>query len=420
MIDRLNSLFYSASLTIFRLIGGFLLVKVVAIHSGPQGVALFGQIQSYSNAIIGITTSPLGSGLTKNTVEKFKKGNDACSPWWKASLAWTGLLNFFTTVLGITFSRQIAYWLFSSTEYEWVIFTLAAIAPVSFFGTLIPSVINGRLDFKRYAITGIISITLSTLLAMFIIYKFGGIKGALISAILIILSNSTFLIILNLNQKWFKLKYWIGKVDLKIFLDIGKYVLMALTSAVCVPISIITVRNILINNVGLEVAGYWQSVYRISEVYLSIITVTLSAYYLPKITLIKDYCELKKEIIKNILFITPITIILAILIYLFRIQILIIGFSVDFIKAENLFFIQLIGDIVKIVAWMLAYVLISRGNYKIYIMTEIFFSILLTIVCNFFIKKIGVQGANVGYVITYCIYLIFMIFNFKKNSQINE
>jgi PST family polysaccharide transporter len=201
---------------------------------------------------------------------------------------------------------------------------------------------------------------------------------------------------------------------------VGKYVLMSLTSSICSPISLITLRSILISNVGWEETGYWQSAFRISEVYLSIVTVTLSAYYFPRIALIKDYESLKKYVRLNLYITIPITTLMAILIYFLRVDILKIAFSNDFIEAENLFLVQLIGDVLKIAGFTLAYVMISRCSYRLYISSEIFFSTLFVFFGHIFIKEYGVHGANIAYLVNYLIYFIFMSLGFKYIVGKNE
>lgn len=63
---------------------------------------------------------------------------------------------------------------------------------------------------------------------------------------------------------------------------------MAVTSAVCVPVSHILVRNHLGETFGQEYAGYWEAMWRLSAAYLMLVTTTLSVYYLPMLSELKS------------------------------------------------------------------------------------------------------------------------------------
>ncbi|MGQ7189516.1 hypothetical protein ACUODJ_45720, partial [Escherichia sp. HC-CC] len=68
-------------------------------------------------------------------------------------------------------------------------------------------------------------------------------------------------------------KYWFGQVNKQHLKDIGGYVLMAITAAIATPLALMQLRLYLVNFAGWESAGQWQAVWKISEVYLSIITI---------------------------------------------------------------------------------------------------------------------------------------------------
>lgn len=60
------------------------------------------------------------------------------------------------------------------------------------------------------------------------------------------------------------------------------YFFMGVVGAFTGPISLITVRYILTNQLSIEDAGYWQAVSKISEAYLAVLTTALTVYYFPK------------------------------------------------------------------------------------------------------------------------------------------
>ena len=99
-------------------------------------------------------------------------------------------------------------------------------------------------------------------------------------------------------------------------------------------------------------AGQWQAVWKISEVYLSVLTIALSTYYLPKLSSLSGAASILKEINSTALVVIPFAALLALAVYLFRDLAIFILFTDEFKLARDLFLVQLCGDVVKISSWL--------------------------------------------------------------------
>ena len=75
-------------LTLLKMAMGFVIAKVVAIYTGPTGMAMLGQVQSLVGSLNGIINAPVGSGVVRYTAENKQQGFESCAPWWRASLQW--------------------------------------------------------------------------------------------------------------------------------------------------------------------------------------------------------------------------------------------------------------------------------------------------------------------------------------------
>ncbi|MFL4183045.1 O-antigen flippase, partial [Escherichia coli] len=73
-------------------------------------------------------------------------------------------------------------------------------------------------------------------------------------------------------------------------------------------------------------------------------------------------------------------------------------------KQESFFFIQLCGDVIKIISWLMSYPMLARGDVKWYISSELLFAILFSLLSLFFVRTFGINGANYAYLISYSIY----------------
>ncbi|WP_279145514.1 O-antigen translocase [Photobacterium carnosum] len=404
---------FMALLTLMKMISGFLIAKFVAIYAGPTGMAMLGQIQSIVTSFSGIVNAPVSSGLIRYTSENIDYGYNKCAPWWKASLQWAlGILLIFIP-LGILFSSNLSIWLFDKDEYYWIIIVVCLTLPLNVINTLISSVINGQQKYKKYVLLGMISTVISTLIMLYFIYAYN-IRGALIAASINYSLYGVVMLISSVREPWFKFKYWFGSLEKYHLKKIGGYVIMAITSALTVPLSLIIIRNLLVDNFGWDNTGQWQAVWKISEVYLSIITISLSTYYLPRLSKLKNIKEIRTEINKTTIIIIPIVILSALFIYIFRDFAISVLFTDKFKTARDLFAIQLCGDVIKILSWIYAYPMISRGATKLFVTSEILFAITFIVFTYYFIGVYGIKGVNIAYLVNYILYFIFVFCNLKK------
>ncbi|MBO2551827.1 O-antigen translocase [Shewanella algae] len=403
-------------LTLLRMAMGFVVAKVVAIYTGPTGLAMLGQVQSLVGSLNGVVNAPASSGVVRFTAENNQHGFDACTPWWRAATQWVLIIAAIVIPIGILLAEPIAYSLFKDARLAWVVVVTVSVVPFVAIGTLCNSVINGQQLYRRYVGLGMLSVLFSgsVMLTMIVLHN---IEGALFATAVQAALIGVVMLIANLRQPWFKLRYWWGAVEPKARKQIGSYMLMAITSALTVPLSLILVRNILIDQVGWDATGQWQAVYKISEVYLGVITVALGTYYLPRLSSLIGLDSIMTEINKTARVIIPIVATMALGVYLFRDVAISLLFTEDFRSARDIFAIQLSGDVIKIASWLYAYPMLSRGATKWYIGTEVFFSLTLVLLTYFFVLDYGVQGASISYLVNYIFYFIFILVNFSKFTK---
>ncbi|WP_421209344.1 O-antigen translocase [Aeromonas enteropelogenes] len=400
-------------LTLLKMAMGFVIAKVVAIYTGPTGLAMLGQVQSMVGALNGMINAPVGSGIVRYTAENKEQGFEACSPWWRAAVQWAVIISAITIPSGLLLAEHISSWLFQDTALAWVVMATVCVLPLSAIGTLCNSIINGQQLYRRYVGLGMLSAVISGCVMLTMIVM-ASIQGALLAAAVQAALIGLVMLIANLHQPWFRLKYWWGRTDSEARKSIGGYMLMAITSALTVPISLILVRTILIQQVGWEAAGHWQAVWKISEVYLGVITMALGTYYLPRLSSLTGTDAIVNEINNTARVIIPIVAMMALAIYFSRDFVIWLLFTTDFYPARDLFLVQLSGDLIKITSWLYAYPMLSRGATRWFIMTEIVSSFTFIFLTYIFVYSIGIEGAPVAYLVNYVIYLVFIRLNMMK------
>lgn len=386
--------------------------KILAIYVGPSGYAALGQFQNAVQMITTFASGAINTGVVKYTAEYHEDEEKQRIVWRTAgTIAITGAL--FTGLLVVIFSKSLAGWFLKDESYNGVFVWFAATLVFFVFNTLLLAILNGKKEIKRYVAANIAGSLFALIVTGVMAINFG-LYGALVA--LAVYQSLTFIVTLMLCYKasWFKLKFLFGSIDKQTTKNLAKYTVMALTSAACVPISHILVRNHLGETLGWDAAGYWEAMWRLSTAYLMLVTATLSVYYLPRLSELKATNEVRFEIIQGYKIILPIAAVCSFLIYLLRDFIIGLLFTPDFRSMEVLFSWQMIGDILKIGSWILTYLMISKAMMKLFIALEVIFAITFYFLTYYFTSFYQLEGVAIAHAVNYLLYWIVVLF-FMKN-----
>jgi len=376
--------------------------KILAIYVGPAGYAAIGNFQNAVQMISTFASGAINTGVVKYTAEYHDEEEKQRQVWRTAGTI--AVLGSVFTGIGVSvFNKSIAQWFLHDEQYS-AVFIWFSIALVFYiFNTLLLAILNGKKEVRRYIIANIAGSFFSLLVTSILAVQFGLI-GALTA--LAIFPSFAFVVTLYLCYKadWFKLSYLFGGLDKEVLLNLSKYTVMALTSAACVPVSHILIRNHLGNTFGLEAAGYWEAMWRLSTAYLMLVTTTLSLYYLPRLSELKEPAEIKKEIIQGYKIILPVAAACGMAIYLMRDVIIGILFTQDFSPMRELFAWQMLGDTLKIGGWILAYLMLGKAMMKLFIITEVFFAASFYGWTCYLTGIYGFEGVTIAHAINYALY----------------
>lgn len=402
--------------TAIKLLAALFLNKILAVYLGPSGYASIGQFQNIMNIATNVGGGIVSNGITKGTAELNEKINEQHNVW-KSGFKLSIILSVITSSALYLFKTDLSNLIhINNNGIERIYIILSIIMPLCAVNSFILAVLNGKKEIKSYVFINIINSILSLVLVG-VGALINGPVGALEGMCLVPLLSLTATYFLIRRKKWLKISYITGKVSIKSIKPLIGFSLMGITTAICTPLTLIFIRELIISKIGIEAAGYWQAVTKISDIYLMIITMTLSLYYLPRIAEITNSHILKREIKKVNLFLLPTTIVGAILIYILRYPIIDLLFTDQFKGASELFAWQLIGDVIKISSWILSFIMIGKYMIKSYISTEIIFSITYYYLNYIFINHYGLNGAPIAFATNYLIYLVIMIILIDKKLK---
>jgi len=390
-----------------RILTSLALNKILAVKIGANGYAVMGQFQNFVNMVITVASGAVNTGVTKYTAENFDNEQRQIEIWRTAgTLALIG-----SSVAGLVlavFHQPLSLLILHDVQYADVFIWLGAGIVLFAFNALLLSILNGKKEIGRYVMANIASSVFGLILTGGLAY-YGGIRGALIA--LSINQSVVFLVTLALcwRASWFKLRFMVGKIDRDALRGLSKFTLMALTSAICIPVSQILIRNHIGEQFGMPAAGHWEALMRISSLYLMIVTTPLAVYYLPRLSEIRDREELWQEVMQGYRLILPVAALGAVSIYFLRDFLISLLFTAEFAPMRDLFAWQMVGDTVKIGSWLLGYILIGRAMTTAYIATEIVFSVSWVCLVWIMTNLLGPNGAQLGYFLNYLAHWLTMI-----------
>ncbi|GAB3054583.1 O-antigen translocase [Simiduia litorea] len=379
---------------------------MLALYVGPSGYAALGQFQNVIQVVTTFSTGAITTGVTKYTAEHHQDEALQHAVWRTAGTI-TLILTFMSAIFLVGFKDVLAVWLLNDQALSGVFIWFSMSLIFSVLNALLCAILNGKKEIKLYVVANIAG-SIFALVSVIALSVQWGLYGALV-ALAVYQSLSffvTFFLVTRTN--WFRLSYIFGGIDSKISRDLAKFAAMALASAVCVPVSHILIRNHLGESLGWDYAGYWEAMWRLSSAYLMFITMTLSVYYLPRLSELSDRKDLQREILDGYKIILPAAVFCSSIVYLSRSFLIDLLFSPEFSEMGHLFFWQMVGDTLKIASWILAYVLIAKAYWKVYVFAEVIISSLFYFLVYFFVDVLGVEATAIAHAVCYLLYFIFL------------
>ena len=397
-----------------KIIAGLITSKAIAFFIGVEGMALIGNLRNFVNAMQSVSMLGFYKGIVK-TIATFRKDSLNLSK----TLSTTYYCCFFSTIILSLWcyynASLISNVLFSSYyNFEYVIEIMAFALPFYALNMMSFSIMNGFSNFKMLLVISIIGQISGLLVTIVLIYQ-DHLDGALIAAV--IAPSLMFLITLVgiINRRNLMTFIKVDHISSDILKLFGPYTGMALVTAVALPVVSICIRNYIIDEVGMQDAGYWEAMNRLSSYYLMFITSIIMLYVVPKFSEIDTKSDFKKEIFGFYKTVMPIFGIGLIVLYVLKSFIVPLIFSDDFMPVENLFLWQLLGDFVKVLTLVISYQFLAKKMFMHFIMLELFLVIVLYFSSIFFVNRYGVEGAVIGHFLSYLLHYVLVLLIFDKS-----
>lgn len=410
----------SASVLV-RIIAGFFTSKAIAIFIGPEGMALIGNLRNFLSSIQSFATLGLYNGVVKYVAE-FKNntielGKLVSTVYYLGFIA-TTIICFFV-YFNAEYLNSLVFLTYSN--YTYIFKVLALALPFYALNMFTFSIMNGYSKYRMLLIINIIGQVLGLSITLLLIYQ-NNLDGALVS---VVISPSLIFLITFVgivNQKNLTSLIRANDISFDFVKKLSAYSVMALVSAIALPIVMINIRNYIGNSVGLQEAGFWEGMNRISTYYLMFVNSLLTLYILPRFSEINSIKEFRHEVFSFYKTIMPVFGMGLLVIYLLRPFIISIVFSKEFKPMEELFLWQLLGDFMRVLSVVIAYQFIAKRMFWHFIISEVFSVLIIYTTSIYFIDIYGVKGATIAHFVSYVLYfgIVLMVFSSKLFGELPE
>lgn len=351
--------------------------KLFAVILGTYGVGLISVLLNFNSLVLVVISLGIPLGLTKFVSRWESEGN------WKSIKDTVGRLTMLMivisvplSVLTILFAKQISLLILDSEDFAFFIIITSIAFPFSAISTIFDAYIRGLKIFTDYAKISILNSIISLLISIPCILLWG-LNGAAIFFLLSAVITSFILIYFLKKRKFFELQncfinlFYVPE-SIKLIFKIG---IVSLIDLALHQGNAFLIRTSIVHHLGIDENGVYQSIYAISNNYLSLFSISLWVYFLPVLSEMKDIKDINNEINSAIRFTLLIIFPIISLTFVMREFVIVVLYSSQFALASDYLVYNFIGDYIRALAWVLGSWFIPRSKLWLWLSLGIYFNI---------------------------------------------
>ncbi len=393
---------WTAASTLVKIGAGLLVVKLLAVAYGPEGVGMAGNFRQLVTVLGVLAGAGIFNGVTKYVAQYLDDSSRLRLVVGTSSAMVLG----FSTLLALIFllaSGPISQGLFGHRDYQGLVRLVALVQLGIAWANLALAIIKGFRDAAGNALALILG-SLIGVLAWLVSWRLGGYPGALLGLALVpALVVIPGAIILH-RRRHLPLSYLKPCWDRETAVNLSKFTFMALMTSITMPVAYVMMRNLLAARYGWDAVGIWQGVSSISDAWLQFITASFSVYLLPTLSRLTAKSDISREIGRSLCFVLPSVALVGFGVWVLRDFAIWLLFSAKFTAMRDLFAWQLVGDVLKVGAYVFGYLIIAKASLRLYVLAEISQFALLTGFSRWLIPEHGALGAAQAYMATYIVW----------------
>jgi O-antigen/teichoic acid export membrane protein len=388
--------------------------KAVAILIGTAGMGMNGLFLAGLNLIKSISSLGIAESAVRDISKAYASNDKAeIERTFTVFKRWIWITAVLGIIITICFSPLLSQFSFNSythtTDYIWLSVTFI-------FGALtggIYTLLRGTRQIKYLAQANIFGGIVGLVVSLPIFY-FYGIKGVVPAIIITAFAN--FLISLYFRKH---IHFAPAIIDWKETLELGKPMIklgISLTLINLLAAFVAFVLSAFISQSGsLSDVGLYNAGLAIVDGYVGMVFTAMATDYFPRLSAVigedSKWKQLVNEQAELVLIILGIVLVLLISTTPLLIRILL---SKEFLSAQGFIFWAVLSIPFKGLVWVLGFVLLAKGDNKLFLIVEVTSNMLLLGFNLLFYKIYGINGLGISILISYSIFIIVMLTILKQ------
>ncbi|MGV6829287.1 MAG: oligosaccharide flippase family protein [Flavobacteriales bacterium] len=391
---------------IIKIIISILRSKAIALFIGPTGMGIASLLTSTLSLINGFTNFGLNTSAVKEiSLDKQNKSSYEVSK----TISILKRLVWFTITIGVVImvfsSSLLSEFAFGNKDYT---ITFIWISIALLFQQLANShlaILQGLRKLKYLAKANLLGNIFGLLitLPLYFFYQLDGILPAILGSTFISFIF-TYYYVKKLNIEKVKISNKVALLEGKSMISLG----FTLSISSMIGLLVAYILQIFISKKGgVMQVGLYNAGFLILNSYVGIIFNAMGTDYFPRLAAISNDIKKIKQIVFEqaliaILLITPI-IVAFLALAPFIITIL---YSNEFSTISTMVSWGILGMIFKAVSWSMGYIIIAKGDSKVFIKTAIGFNFILLILNLIGYSYLGLEGLGISFFVYYIIHYI--------------
>lgn len=403
--------------TAMRLAAHLVTIKIIALHLGTDGLGILGQLMSVMALAAAVAGGGIGLGVTKLVSQQQARGQSSAAHLRAAGAIWL-MASGAVGALVAFWAPDLSELLFGTPDYAMVFWALAAGQVAMGGANLLTSILNGRQDVAGVATIQTLTAVFGAVLTTGLVLS-AGLVGAMWGLVLAPALALVFAA-LRISRKGYLQERWRGlQVNASHYKDLLGYSAMLAVTVCTMPLAQIVLRTWQVDSMGWQTAGIWQGLVKLSDAWLQLAFVILSSWYFPRLAGATSHVALHREFRTTFIAFASILVPAAACIWLLRDLLVDLLFSPDFRPMVELLGPQLVGDVLRTLAYVVGYIAVAKAKTRLYVLAELFQAGMLLGLSHLLIPALGARAVPLAYLSTnlaYCAICLAVYSRYHSNA----
>jgi PST family polysaccharide transporter len=287
------------------------------------------------------------------------------------------------------------------------------------FHTLMQSFFHGLKSYQIIVRSTLISSLLTLGVSTALIYylnKIGLVLSVFVPSVILLLTYC-----FHIRKSWHFGRVLFGKpFRLFAFKPLLSFTSMSAVAAIVFPSVLITIRTLLVEHSGVELASYWEGYSKLSLFMSGLAISSISLYYLPKLVEANTGQEMLKVVLWGVKFLFAVAFPVMLLIFLFGSDVISLLYTANFLEAIFLLKWELLGTFLKLLSFTVSFIMVAKKLTTVFVLSELISGLVFFGLSVLLVEMYGVVGASIAFTGTYLLYLLWAVIYFGNRFKFFE